>query len=72
MLSPEQIQEVRNRRHVMRQIIAEINDPVIVEDYKDANRPNVHFYLNNMMDVQVRDAADTICTLINRRLPLAA
>lgn len=72
MLSPEQIQEVRNRRHVMRQIIAEINDPVIVEDYKDANRLNVHFYLNNMTDVQVRDAADTTGAFINRLLPLAA
>lgn len=71
MLSPEQIQEVRNRRHVMRQIIAEINDPIIVEDYKDANRLNVHLYLNNMTDVQVRDVADTTSTLINRLLPLA-
>ncbi len=68
----QRYQEHQHRRHVMRQIIVEIDDPVIVEDYKDANRLHVHFYLNNMTDVQVRDAADTTRALINRPLPLAA
>ena len=68
----QQYQEHQHRRHVMRRIIAELNDPVIVEDYKDANRLHVHFYLNNLTDVQVRDAADTTRDLINRLLPLSA
>ena len=68
----QRYQEHQHRRHVMRQIIAELDDPVIVEDYKDANRLHVHFYLNNMTDVQVRDAADTTHVLINRLLPLTA
>ena len=68
----QRYQEHQHRRHVMRQIIAELSDPVIVEDYKDANRLHVHFYLNNMSVIQVRDAADTTRGLINRLLPLAA
>ena len=56
----------------MRQIVAELDDPIIVEDYEDANRLRVHFYLNNMTDVQVRDAADITHDLINRLLPLTA
>ena len=68
----QRYQEHQHRRHVMRQIISELNDPAIVEDYKDANRLHVHFYLDNMTDVQVRDAADTTHALINRLLPLTA
>lgn len=56
----------------MRQIITELNDPAIVEDYKDANRLHVYFYLNNLTDIKVRDAADTTRGLINRLLPLSA
>ena len=56
----------------MRQIIAELNDPAVVEDYKDANRLHVHFYLNNLTDIKVRDAADTTRGLIGRLLPLSA
>ena len=68
----QRYKEHQHRRHVMRQIIAELNDPAIVEDYKDANRLHVHFYLNDLTDVKVRDAADTTRALINRLLPLAA
>ncbi len=68
----QRYQEHQHRRHVMRQIIAELNDPAIVEDYKDANRLHVYFYLNNLTDIKVRDAADTTRSLINRLLPLAA
>lgn len=68
----QRYQEHQHRRHVMRQIITELNDPVIVEDYKDTNRLHVHFYLNNMTGVQVQDAADTTRGLIGRLLPLVA
>ena len=68
----QRYQEHQHRRHVMRQIIVELDDPVLVEDYKDANRLHVHFYLSNLTDVQVRDAADTTRGLIHRLLPLTA
>ena len=68
----QRYQEHQHRRHVMRRIIAEFDDPVIVEDYKDANRLHVHFYLNNLTDLQVRDAADTTRDLITRLLPVSA
>ena len=68
----QRYQEHQHRRHVMRQIIVELNDSAIVEDYKDANRLHVHFYLNNMTEARIRDAADTTRGLINRLLPLAA
>ena len=68
----QRYQEHQHRRHVMRQIIAELDDPAIVEDYKDANRLHVHFYLNNLTAMRVRDAADTTHALIGRLLPLSA
>lgn len=68
----QRYQEHQHRRHVMRQIIVELDDPVLVEDYKDANRLHVHFYPSNLTDVQVRDATDTTRGLIDRLLPLTA
>lgn len=56
----------------MRQIITELNDPAIVQNYKGANRLHVHVYMNHLTDVQVRDAADATRGLINRLLPLTA
>ena len=68
----ERHREHQHRRHVMRRLAAELDNPDITDAFKTAQRLHVHFYLNDLTDDCFQAAVATTRGLIARLLPLAA
>ena len=64
--------EHQHRRHLMRRLAAEFNDPDITDAFRTAQKLHVHFYLNDLPNAQLVGAVATTRGLINRLLPLSA
>ena len=67
-----QYAEHQHRRHIVRNLATELNDPTIGRNFAAAQRLHVHFYLNNRETAKLNEDIDSTRTLINRLLPLAA
>ena len=68
----ENYREHQHRRHVMRRLATELDDPDITDAFGTSQRLHVHFYLNDLTDDCFQAAVATTRGLINRLLPLAA
>ena len=64
--------EHQHRRHLIRSLARELDDPDIADAFRFAQRMHVHFYLVNMPDDRLADAVAATRGLISRLLPLAA
>ena len=72
MRRQENYRERQHRRHVMRRLAAELDDPDITDAFGTSQRLHVHFYLNDLTDDCFQGAVATTRGLIARLLPLAA
>ena len=68
----EHYREHQHRRHLIRRLTAELDDPDITDAFGTAQRLHVHFYLNDLTDDCFQAAVVVTHGLINRLLPLAA
>ena len=64
--------EHQHRRHLMRRLAAELNDPDITDAFGTAQKLHVHFYLNHLPNDRLAAAISTTRGLIHRLLPLYA
>lgn len=64
--------EHQHRRHLMRRLADELNDPDITDAFGTAQKLHVHFYLNHLTEDRRNAAIATTYGLINRLLPLSA
>jgi len=72
VLRQERYREHQHRRHLMRRLTTELNDPDITDAFGTSQRLHVHFYLNDLTDDCFQAAVATTRGLINRLLPLAS
>ncbi len=70
MVRGEPFQDHQHRRHVIRQLVAELNDHTIRRDFSEANRLHVYFYHRNMTPQRLADAAEATRELTNRLLSM--
>ena len=68
----ENYREHQHRRHVMRRLATELNDPDITDAFGASQRLHVHFYLNDLTDDCFQGAVATTRGLIDRLMPLTA
>ena len=68
----EHYREHQHRRHLIRRLATELDDPDITDAFGTAQRLHVHFYLNDLTHGCFHAAVVITRTLINRLLPLAA
>ena len=64
--------EHQHRRHLIRALAVELNDPDITDAFGAAQRLHVHFYLNHLTDNYLMSSISTTRGLISRLLPLSA
>ena len=72
VLRGEAFREHRHRRHIIRTLSGELSAPSLVDDFGEAQRLHVHFYLNDLHDADFINAVAATHSLINRLLPLAS
>ena len=72
MRRQQRYREHQHRRHFMRAIATEFNDPDITDAFGTAQRLHVYLCLNDLSDNCLRSAKSTTRGLINRLLPLSA
>ena len=68
----ERYREHQHRRHLMRRLATELDNPDITDAFGTAQRLHVHFYLNDLTDDCFQAAVATTRALISRRRPLTA
>ena len=72
ILRGEAFREHQHRRHIIRTLSSELSAPSLVDDFGEAQRLHVHFYLNDLHGADFANAVAATQSLIDRLLPLSA